>query len=168
MVYTENDFNDFLTSFIRMVRARKVVETGLGSGAATKAILNGLPDDGRLVSYDTEERFLSNAPSDDRLALQVGSLTPKHAAWAEVTFLDSDPRSGHRSQEIETWYNNAPNSSYIIVHDVTHLSPTFSNVWHGPDSKDHGSKLISLGIVGVQLDNRMGSFIGRRGPTPKL
>lgn len=74
-----------LVQLASVSRARTVVELGPGTGGTTRAILRALPEQGRLLSIEIEERFaekLARHP-DPRLTVHRGSAADVAALLAE-------------------------------------------------------------------------------------
>ncbi|MBY6203593.1 hypothetical protein [Halomonas denitrificans] len=74
-----------IIEFANLERARVVVELGPGTGGTTRALLDAMPADGRLLAIDLEPRFteIVEAIGDPRLIAHTGSAADLPAILAE-------------------------------------------------------------------------------------
>ncbi len=74
-----------IIEFSRLDRARVVVELGPGTGGTTRALLDAMPADGRLLAIDLEPRFTAIVESigDPRLIAHTGSAADLPAILTE-------------------------------------------------------------------------------------
>jgi caffeoyl-CoA O-methyltransferase len=91
-----------LEMFVRLIRARKVVEVGTLAGYSTLRLARGLGEDGRVWSIEADERHaeiacanISAARMDDRVEVLVGrglDVLPRLEAHGpfDAVFIDAD------------------------------------------------------------------------------
>lgn len=74
-----------IIDFSNLDRARVVVEFGPGTGGTTRALLEAIPADARLLAIDLEPRFteIVSALGDSRLIAHTGSAADLPAILAE-------------------------------------------------------------------------------------
>ena len=87
----------------RMVRARSILEIGTLGGYSTIWLARALPEDGRLVSLEVDERYaevalrnVANAGLADRVDIRVGPALETLAdveAPLDLVFIDADKKS---------------------------------------------------------------------------
>lgn len=90
--------------------ARTIVEFGVRGGVSTWALLDGLPDDGQMVSVDIDEDVPAKLPervtadprwrlviADDR-APDIQASLPSHA---DLVFIDTSHEYHHTLRELE-------------------------------------------------------------------
>jgi caffeoyl-CoA O-methyltransferase len=92
----------FMTTFTRLIAARRAVEVGVFTGYSSLCIARGLPDDGRLLSLDVSEewtsigrRYWERAGVASKIDLQLGPAADTLRALPEdemfdLAFIDAD------------------------------------------------------------------------------
>jgi caffeoyl-CoA O-methyltransferase len=98
-----SDQSAFLTMLTRLTGARRAIEIGTFTGTSALAIGRGLPDDGRLLCLDVNDRWTSigrrhweMAGVSDRIELRLGPALDTIAAFGagdgpfDLAFVDAD------------------------------------------------------------------------------
>jgi predicted O-methyltransferase YrrM len=145
----------FFASLVRMLRPSLVLETGVGQGFMTRAILPVLGD-ARLRCYESDDGWRDTIRQQtlwDRRAILSHAPSPPTLMFkkADLCFLDSD--APVRLFEIESWEANAKQGAVALIHDA---SPDHDESTHHRMISD---LIVGLGIAGVFLRNPRGSFL---------
>jgi predicted O-methyltransferase YrrM len=101
-------------------RAKVAVEFGVRGGVSTWALLNGLPADGQLISYDIDECCRETCPpqlfEDPRWEFVIGdSLTADLPSRADLVMIDSSHEYDSTCVELQRAAGLTP--SVIVLHD---------------------------------------------------
>lgn len=98
----EQDQGRFLEFLVGMIGARTVVEVGTFTGMSALFLARGLPEGGRLVCFDLDERFVEvgrpyweRAGVADRIEVRIGPAAETLEAWPtdepiDLAFVDAD------------------------------------------------------------------------------
>lgn len=128
--------------------AGTVVELGPGTGGTTRAILEALPEHGRLLTIEIEPRFvelLSRDP-DPRLAVHHGSAEQIRGALARHGLPDPDvvisgipfstmPRELGRSIIRAVWSSLAPGGRFVAYQFRGHVARLERELLGRPDTE---------------------------------
>jgi predicted O-methyltransferase YrrM len=155
----EVDVCEFVAMLVRLMKPTVVVETGVGQGYMTRAIIPQLSDGQMLLAYESDDIWRSE------IAQQTFWLTHKHRvtlspdvspsaavlALADLCFFDSD--FPFRLQEIPRWYTNAKRGAVAVIHDTgeRHEAATL----HATVKE----LIVELGMSGFFLHNPRGCFV---------
>lgn len=115
-----------LVNIADIAKARLVVELGPGTGGTTRAILDALPKDARLLAIEIDPRFASllRADPDPRLTVQLGSaeqireilaahgLSQPDAIISGIPFSTMPPLLGQRILHV-LWHCLAPGGRFV-------------------------------------------------------
>ena len=98
----EQDQGRFLEFLVGMIGARTVVEVGTFTGMSALFLARGLPEGGRLLCFDLDERFVElgrpyweRAGVADRIEVRIGPAAETLEAWStdepiDLAFVDAD------------------------------------------------------------------------------
>jgi phospholipid N-methyltransferase len=118
-----------------LARARSVVELGAGTGVVTRAILDVLPPDARLLAVEVKEDFAAmlRTEEDPRLIAHCGSAAQLREAIAQhalphpevvisgIPFSTMQPRLGRHILE-QVWSCLAPGGHFIAYQLRRHVA----------------------------------------------
>jgi predicted O-methyltransferase YrrM len=118
----ELDMEPHIDTLIRLAReARTIVEWGVRHGVSTWALLDGLPEDGRLFSVDIVERAVPlRVANDPRWTFILGNdtdpaLRPLLPEQADIVFIDTSHTYEQTVAELAAALDYNP--SRIVMHD---------------------------------------------------
>ncbi len=111
--------------------AQVVVELGCGTGGTTRALLEGMSDDARLLAIDLNPRFVSivNAIDDRRLIAQLGSAAdlgailkshgfgPADVVVSGIPFSTMSRELGHHI--VESVHNNLTTGGRFVAYQAS-------------------------------------------------
>ena len=147
----------FVQSLIQMTQPKLIVETGVGQGYMTRAIVQVLTADQELVAYEsdddwraamwtlpfwTDNRFNTTLAEDPSPGLFV-------TAAADLCVFDSDWE--WRFAEVKLWNRYAKPGSVAIIHDTNDEPDTIH--------RELRELILELGMTGVFLNNPRGCFM---------
>lgn len=115
----ECEFVDFVARCARLLNPRLIVETGMGSGSITRAILAAVDSPVRYYAYESSDWYLNEMQkdfSDSRLVLG-NTIDWQLLRQADLTILD-DLRDA-RLLQIAEWAAAAKPGAVCIVHDTS-------------------------------------------------
>ncbi len=152
---------EFLTGLVRIVRPSLIIETGVGNGFITRALMAAKPDDTQLACFESDDSWRHELADrfktqgfDHELALLSPAPTPSDL-WpeADLVILDSDPP--WRFTELRDWATRGRPGSFCYVHDTGN--------GHGPGTEHDqiGATVRSLQVPGIWLPNPRGSWLGQ-------
>lgn len=119
----------WLEEFVGIVYPKTVVELGTFEGGSTLYILKSLPEDSKLISIDTENRFTSYDP---RLTLVIGDDL-SNEVWEQVPnnidilFIDTNHTFEHFTKEITKYQEKFASTCYVVLDDIN--LPDMAGVW---------------------------------------
>lgn len=155
----ETDVCRFVQSLVTMMQPRLVIETGVGQGYMTRAIVPALRDGQHLAAYESDAEWRSMLWPlpfwvDNRF---VVSLSPDPSP-ADENFLEADlcvldSEFSVRMEEIERWHGCSKHGSVALIHDAGehHDETTIHSAIH--------DLIVDLGIAGFFMHNPRGSFL---------
>lgn len=111
----EVEFIEFVAAFARVLRPRRVIETGAGKGFTTRAVVKACPTDCVYVAVESEPRFHSHLTELDP-RIEILTETPDMTR-ADLVILDSNTTL--RLQEIERFDAEAKAGAVCIIHDAS-------------------------------------------------
>jgi caffeoyl-CoA O-methyltransferase len=154
----------FMTTFTRLIAARRAVEVGVFTGYSSLCIARGLPDDGRLLSLDVSEewtsigrRYWERAGVGSKIDLQLGPAADTLRALPEdemfdLAFIDAD-KPNYRTYYEEVLRRMRSNGA-ILVDNV---------LWGGrvldPRADDDNTKAIKEFNDFVASDDRVDAVV---------
>lgn len=147
----------FVASLVMMMRPRLVIETGVGQGYMTRAIVEMLNEDDLLVAYESDDNWRAAIWPlefwiDHRFTARLSAYTTPDAgllAEADLCVLDSD--FVYRFLEIEAWNEYAKPGAVALIHDTAERDGTIHQ-----SARD---LIANLGMTGVFLNNPRGCFM---------
>jgi len=124
-----------LAHVARMGRPRTVVELGPGTGCTTRALLDALPHESRLLAIELDEVFAENLHNerDERLIVHHGSAERLHEAVqmhglaapelvvSGIPFSTMPPECGRRIAEL-VWSALAPGGRFVAYQVRGHVA----------------------------------------------
>lgn len=146
----EVEFCDFVGAFVRLLRPRLVVETGVGAGFTTRRILAHLPDSSTWIGVESDPDFRAALAG---VGVETREVLGDEVRKADLVVLDSTPDV--RLAEFDGWARNGKRGSILVCHDVSakHKPPKPHRRFY-----DH---IATSGIPGVVLPNPRGGWIGQ-------
>ncbi len=152
---------DFARQLVRMMNPVLVLETGVGQGYMTRALVAAL-EDGKLVAFESDDQWRTMIWAqrfwEERRHVASISEHPtpsdEQFATADLTVLDSEFE--FRFDEIERWNLYAKEGALAIVHDTAAREGTIHQ-----STRD---LIVSLGMTGVFLNNPRGCFMAVQPP----
>jgi hypothetical protein len=120
----EVDVCEFFAMLVRLMKPTLVVETGVGQGYMTRAIIPQLSDGQMLLAYESDDVWRHEMEqrafwfTNKHLATLAPEMSPPAAvlAGADLCFFDSD--FPFRLLEIPLWYDNAKRGAVALIHDT--------------------------------------------------
>jgi phosphatidylethanolamine/phosphatidyl-N-methylethanolamine N-methyltransferase len=126
-----------LVNIAQVTRAKLVLELGPGTGGTTRAILDALPDDGKLLAIELDAEFVAllNQEADPRLIVHHGSaeqvsetlarygLVRPQAVISGIPFSTMAPELGRRILH-NVWSCLAPDGHFVAYQvrgQIAHL-----------------------------------------------
>ena len=115
---------EFVQMLVRMMRPALVVETGVGQGYMTRAIVDAMGDEQTLVSYESDDDWraaLWGLPfwTDNRFVASISpDQTPDWKVFAEADLCIIDSGFDYRFAEIELWHQSAKPGAVALIHDT--------------------------------------------------
>lgn len=160
----EVQFCDFVASLALLLQPGKVIETGVGQGFTTRRLAQVLQAGQQLLAFEDDPGIRDGLRQLPFFARPGHSLSPAASpsaadfSTASLSVLDSEIPS--RLAEIDSWWEGAPESAVLIVHDAGN--------GHGAEAPHHlvRERIKALGIGGVFLKNPRGSFLGFKASAP--
>lgn len=104
-----------------------VLETGMGQGYVTRAVLRVLRRSGKgiadkMITYETMQMYADLVPEGvigvDGLEVRMGTPGAGDVKGADLVILDSNP--DYRNGELRTWIEEAKQGSRLLIHDTFH------------------------------------------------
>lgn len=97
-------------------------ETGAFPGTITHVLLEALPEDSHLISYEREKKFIEPLKETQNFSSNCWDVeavrpTPDDYGVFKLTVIDSSPYS-LRNDEIDRWHETASPGATLVVHDV--------------------------------------------------
>jgi len=126
--------HDLLRGIVSMLHPKTVVEIGYGLGYSARAILETLPEDGRLYSFDPNPN-LEVKTIDRRFYLE--RIAGENVLWSEMReeidflFLDASHEYESNKKIFENFYPHLSYKAVVAVHDTGPWSKI-----HNPDVSD--------------------------------
>lgn len=105
---TAPEQSQFLALLVKMLNAKKVLELGTFLGYTTLCLAQALPEDGRVITCDTNQEsidkahsFWQNAGVTDKIDVRIGSalntiendLLKNHAGTFDLIYIDADKKN---------------------------------------------------------------------------
>lgn len=100
-----------LRMLVRMINPKSILEIGTFTGYSAICMALGLPEDGRLYTFDVDDeledfarRWIDSSPVADKIVYKIGSAldeVPKMGQMFDLIFIDGDKR------EYVEYYNMA-------------------------------------------------------------
>ncbi len=145
----------FVQSLVTMMHPYQVLETGVGQGYMTRAIVSVLGDDQALVAFESDDDWreaLWSLPFwNDNPAILSSYPTPavEFMELSDLCVFDSDWEI--RFEEIQLWNQHAKPGAVAIIHDTADIPDTIHNSLR--------ELITDLGMTGVFLNNPRGCFM---------
>lgn len=134
----ECSVGELLYSFIRILRPKRTIETGLYSGISLMYVAQALRDNGEghaeSLEYETlhiqrsKERIIKMDLQEWVTIIQADSREFQPQGVYDFIFLDTEP--SYRFMELEKFYPHLAPGGYIGIHD---LPPSFCQGNFNPD-----------------------------------
>ncbi len=147
---------DFARHLIRMMQPLFVIETGVGQGYMTRAIVPALSGESRFVAFESDDEwrkmlwpleFWNHRPHTTLSDRPTPSLD--ELATADLCLIDSE--FDFRFPEIRLWDEYAKPGAVAVIHDTADRDATV----HQQMRRFIGD----LGMTGVFLNNPRGCFM---------
>lgn len=151
----------FVASLVMMMRPALTIETGVGQGYMTRAIVEMLNEDERLIAYESDDGWrqaMWSLPfwtkNSERVTLSTyRSPGPWILAEADLCVFDSDWEI--RFGEIDFWQKYAKPGAVALIHDTAEQPETIHLTLH--------ERIRELGMTGFPLRNPRGCFVAVKG-----
>lgn len=153
----EVEIIEFFARLVRLLQPALVVETGVGQGYMTRAIVAQLAVGQRLLAHESSDEWrdaLAPLPfwnEHAEIAELSATAVPTSFGEADLCFLDSD--FPIRIAETALWNAQAKPGAVALIHDTghNHDETTFHSALK--------ETIVSLGMKGVFLSNPRGAFL---------
>ncbi|OCB86661.1 O-methyltransferase family 3 protein [Sanghuangporus baumii] len=149
----------FLMSLLKSIRAKRVLEVGLLGGYSTIWLARGLPDDGKVVTLEVNEKFaqvarqnIANADLLSKVEIKVGAAADtlkslKSSEPFDFAFIDADEEGN------PTYFAEAKRlvrKGGVIIVDNVNLRSRVSSL--PADTDDSGVKAIRKLLEDIKDD----------------
>ncbi len=149
---------DFVSSLVRMMQPKVVIETGVGQGYVTRVIASALEGrGGHLFAFESDDWWREMMVGQyfwverKQVATLSQLVTPpvELIVAADLAVIDSD--FDFRFAEIEWWNEYAKPGAVALIHDTADRDGTVHQSVRG--------LITELGMTGVFLQNPRGAFM---------
>ena len=159
---------DFLSRLAREVATSSadpyIMETGVGQGFVTRRVVDTIPEQARLVCFESDHQWREGIKSfdfwtDHLNACIRNEIFPDVSDFRTADLVILDSNDPWRKIEVMMWDELAPEGSVLFVHDTGTIHPP--NDGHFA----LGFLIKSLGMTGYWLENPRGAFLSEKGKT---
>lgn len=132
----------FLSMISKIIRPKKILETGTFSGYATLCLAEGLQENGTIHTIERDEemkdfldRIFQESPHKNKIKLHIGqaqNIIPLLNEEFDLVFLDAD--KAHYKENYEPALHKMPSGGIMLIDNV---------LWYGKvtaKSLNHGDK----------------------------
>lgn len=148
---------DFAQNLMIMLNPALVVETGVGQGYMTRALIGALLPHQRLVAFESDDGWRATMwqlpfwENHRFVASLSADRTPTADVLAEADLCIFDSEFEFRFDEIRLWHERAKTGAVCLIHDTADRDDTVHQSVRG--------FIKDLGMTGVFLSNPRGSFM---------
>ncbi len=154
----------FVQMLIEMIRPTVILETGVGQGYLTRAIVPILRADEKLIAYESDDNWreaLWSLPfwQDNRVVVTLSpepTPSPDLIVAADLCIFDSEFEN--RFQEVSYWDHYAKEGAVCLIHDTSDHPDTVHNSLR--------EFILQMGMTGTFLKNPRGCFMAVQGRRP--